>query len=171
MHAHMSSSCSFMCLEAAKLGKSWEPCSAAWCMQNGGIFHTASQPCASWPCKMAEALRASYACPLHCLASRARQPSMHQVSAVPLAILPEEGRETGDPLLWPWFLEPLAKSTSKTIEVNLKVSLVCLGFWLFSFPLFYCVSCLLFLFFTGLASILLLQLKLCPVTELHIGFA
>lgn len=67
--------------------------------------------------------------------------------------------------------EPLAKSTRKTIEVNLKVSLVCLGFLLFSFPLFYCVSCLLFLFFTGLASILLLQLKLCPVTELHIGFA
>lgn len=64
-HAHMSSSCSFMCLEQAKLGKSGEPCSAARCMQNGGICRTASQPCACWPCKMAEALRASYACPLY----------------------------------------------------------------------------------------------------------
>lgn len=112
---------------------------------------------------------------LLCPPARARQPSMCQGSAVPLAILPEEGREAGDkssalaPV--PEAEEPPAKSTSKTIEVNLKVSLVCLGFLLFSFPLFYCVSCLLFLFFTGLASILLLQLKLCPVTELHIGFA
>lgn len=116
---------------------------------------------------------------LLCLPARARQPSMRQVSAVPLAILPEGrregGREAGDKssalALVPEAEEPPAKSTSKTIEVNLKVSLVCLGFLLFSFSLFYCVSCLLFLCFTGLANILLLQLKLCPVTELHIGFA
>lgn len=109
-----------------------------------------------------------------CLPARARQPSVWQGSAVPLPILPEEWREgesrdkSSALALVPGAEEPPAKSTSKTIEVNLKVSLVCLGFLLFSFPLFYCVSCLLFLFFTGLASILLLQLKLCPVTELHI---
>lgn len=85
-----------------------------------------------------------------------REGSRGQISA--LALLPEAE-------------EPPANRTSKTIEVNLKVSLLCLGFLLFSFPLFYCVSCLLFLFFTGLASILLLLLKLCPATELHIGFA
>lgn len=108
-----------------------------------------------------------------CLPARARQPSMRQVSA---PAHPAWGREGGRGQISalapvPEAEEPPAKSTSKTIEVNLKVSLVCLGFLLFSFPLCYCVSCLLFLFFTGLASILLLQLKLCPATELHIGFA
>lgn len=162
-----------MCLEQAKLGKWEEPCSAARCMQSRGICRTASQLCTRWPCEMAEALRASYACPL-CSPARARQPSVCRASgcAPPApAVLPEERRERTNPLLWPQFLKQRShrpRAQSKTIEVNLQVSIVVWGF--FS-PFLLCKLSLLVLFSTGLANVLLLQLKLCPVTELHTGFA
>lgn len=150
-HAHMSSSCSFMCLEQAKLGKSGEPCSAARCRQNGGFAaqqasHAHLGP-AAWQQPYVPPVPAHFTLPpsegqaaqrvsgLCCAPGRpawGREGGRRQISA--LAPVPEAE-------------EPPAKSTSKTIEVNLKVSLVCLGFLLFSFPLFYCVSCLLFFVF------------------------
>lgn len=65
LHAHMSSSCSFMCLEQAKSGKSEEPCSAAQCTQNRGICLTVCQLRTLRPHKMATSLRASCVCPLY----------------------------------------------------------------------------------------------------------
>lgn len=104
---------------------------------------------------------------LLCFPARARQPGKHQVSAVsPWSSCPQNrGRDK----YWALAPVPLAKSRGKITEVNLQVSKVCLaGFFP---PLFYCISYLLFLFTTGLAKVPPLQLKLCPVTELHIGFA
>lgn len=110
---------------------------------------------------------------LLCFPARAKQPSTCRVSAVPPppAILPKEQRERTNPLLCPQLLKQRShqpRAQSKTIEVNLQVSIV--GFVLFFFPFLPCKMSLLFLFSTGLANILLLQPKLCPVTELHIGF-
>lgn len=65
LHAHMSSSCSFMCREQAKSGKSEEPCSAAQCTQNRGICLTVCQLRTLRPHKMATSLRASCVCPLY----------------------------------------------------------------------------------------------------------
>lgn len=111
---------------------------------------------------------------LLCSPARARQPSVRRASGcVPPspAVLPEERRERTNPLLWPQFLKRRShrpRAQSKTIEVNLQVSI---AVWFFFSPFLLCKLSLLVLFSTGLANVLLLQLKLCPVTELHTGFA
>lgn len=105
-HAHMSSSCSFMSLEQAKLGKSEEPCSAARCMQNQGICRTASQLCTCWPRKVAETLRASYVCPFYSAFQLGQgSPACIKSPLCPPSVLTEEWRQGTNPLLWLRFLK------------------------------------------------------------------
>ena len=104
------------------------------------------------------------------LLSSSGKAAQHESSlcCAPPAVLPEERRERTNPLLWPKFLKWWShqpRAQSKTTEVNLQVSIV------FFFPFLLCKLSLFFLFSTHLAKILLLQLKVCPVIELHIGFA